>query len=121
MKIENRMKNVVLIACATLSLGATAMAGEMVVTRTETVKYSPTEAATPIGAVTLYSALRVAASRACSERGLLLSGYGDSYGTCKSAAISRAIADVHIDAVTAVYMQDTGIKPKQGIVTVARR
>jgi UrcA family protein len=121
MKIESRMKKVVLSACATLSLGATAMADEMVVTKTETVKYSRSEAATAGGAVRLYGALRVAASRACREAGARLSGYGDSIDACKGAALSRAIADVQIDAVTAVYLQDTRSQPKQGVVTVARR
>jgi UrcA family protein len=121
MKIETGMMKVVLIACATLSLGATAMADEMVVTKTEMVKYSRSEAATPVGAVKLYGALQVAASRACTEAGARLSGYGDSHVMCKSAALSRAVADVQIDAVTAVYMQDTRYQAKAGIVTIARR
>ena len=121
MNIESGMKKVVLIACATLSLGATAMADEMVVTKTETVKYSKAEAATPVGAVKLYSALQAAASRACVEAGARLSGYGDSHVACKGAALSRAVADVQIDAVTAVFMQDNRSLAKQGTVTVARR
>lgn len=121
MKIEAGMKKVVLMACATLSLGATAMAGETVVTRTETVKYSRAEAATPAGAVKLYGALQVAASRACRERGEPLSGSGEAHAACKGAALSRAVADVQIDAVTAVYLQDTHSAPRQGTVTVARR
>ena len=121
MKIESRLKIVVLSACATLSLGATAMADEMVVTKTETVKYSRAEAATPVGAVKLYGALQVAASRACREAGARLSGYGDSHVVCKGAALSRAVADVQIDAVTAVFLKDTRSLPRQGTVTVARR
>ena len=53
------MKKVVLMACATLGLGASAMAEEMAVTRTLTVKYSRSEAATPVGAVKLYGTLQV--------------------------------------------------------------
>ena len=121
MKIETVMMKVVLIACATLSLGATATADEMVVTKTQMVKYSRSEAATPVGAVKLYGVLQVAASRACTEAGARLSGYGDSHAMCKGAALSRAVADVQIDAVTAVYMQDTRYQAKPGTVTVARR
>ena len=121
MIIEMRLKKVVLIACATLSFGATAMADETIVTKTQTVKYSRAESATPAGAVKLYGALQAAASRACVEAGARLSGYGDSHVVCKGAALSRAVADVQIDAVTAVFMQDTRSEPKQGTVTVARR
>ncbi len=121
MKIDNGMMKVVLLACATLGVGATAMADEMVVTRTETVKYSRTEAATPVGAVKLYGALRVAASRACAERGVPLWGSMEAFDACKGAALSRAVADVKIDALTAVYLQDTRSMPRQGVVTVARR
>lgn len=121
MNIDTGMKKVVLLVCTTLGLGATAMAEEMVVTRTETVKYSRAEAATPVGAVRLYGELRAAASRACSERGTPLLSYGDSHAACKGAALSRAVADVQIDAVTAVYMQDAKSMPRQGNVTVARR
>ena len=121
MKIDNGMMKVVLLACATLGVGATAMAKDMVVTRTETVKYSRSEAATPVGAVKLYGALRVAASRACTERGAPLSGSMEAFDACKGAALSRAVADVKIDALTAVYLQDTRSMPRQGVVTVARR
>ncbi len=42
---------------------------------------------------------QVAASRACREAGARLSAYGDSHGVCgKGAALSRAVADVRIDA-----------------------
>jgi UrcA family protein len=121
MKIETGMLKVVLIACATLSLGATAMADEMVVTSAKTVKYSRSDAATPAGAVKLYGVLQAAASRACTAAGTRLSGYGDSHVVCKGAALSRAVADVQIDAVTAVYLQDTRYQGKPGTVTVARR
>jgi UrcA family protein len=121
MKIETGKMKVVLMACATLGLGATAMAKDIVVTSTETVKYSRTEAATPVGAVKLYGALKVAASRACSDRSAPLSGFSDSYMACKGAAVSRAVTDIQIDAVTAVYLQDTRYSAKPGTVTVARR
>lgn len=121
MKTVNAVKKVVLMAGATLALGATAMADESMVTRTETVKYSRTEAATPAGAVKLYGALQVAASRACRERGMPMSAYGDSVDACKGAALSRAVADVKIDAVTAVFMQDKPAMARQGVVSIARR
>jgi UrcA family protein len=121
MNIERGMMKVVLVACATLGVGATAMAEDMVATRTETVKYSRSEAATPVGAVKLYGALRVAASRACTERGAPLSGSISTFDACKGAALSRAVADVKIDALTAVYLQDTRSMPRTGVVTVARR
>jgi hypothetical protein len=40
---------------------------------------------------------------------------------CKGAALSRAVADVQIDAVTAVYLQDNRYKAEPGTVTIARR
>jgi UrcA family protein len=121
MKIETGMMKVVLIACATLSLSATVMARETVVTQTEIVKYSRADAATPVGAVKLYGELRIAASRACMERGIPLSGSSDAHLACKSAALSRAVADVQIDAVTAIYLQNSGERARRGTVTVARR
>jgi UrcA family protein len=121
MKTESGKMKVVLFACATLTLGATAMASETIVTQTETVKYSRTEAATPVGAVKLYGALRAAASRACTERGMPMSGSSDAHAACKGAALSRAVSDVKIDAVTAAYLQDNGSKAQKGVVTVASR
>jgi UrcA family protein len=121
MKIETAMLKVVLIAGATLGLGATAMADDMVVTTSKTVKYSRSEAATPSGAVKLYGALKHAASRACRDHGAPLSAYSDSIAVCQDDAVARAVADVQIDALTAVYLQDSGTRAKPGIVTIARR
>jgi hypothetical protein len=40
---------------------------------------------------------------------------------CKADALSRAVADVKIDAVTALHLRDSGYKAKAGIVTIASR
>ena len=114
------MKKLVLLACATLAPGAATLADHSVVTRTETVKYSRSAAATAEGAVKLYGELRSAAARACRDAGMPMA-YGDSVDDCRDAALSRAIADVQIDALTAVYMQDTGSRAKPGMVAVAKR
>lgn len=115
------MKKAALIACATLGLGASAMAGDAVITASKTVKYSRVEASTPAGAVKLYGALRIAAVRACRDVGEPSSVFGDSMAVCTNDALSRAIADVQIDAVTALYLQDAQAKAKGSAITVASR
>lgn len=121
MKIESMTGKMVLIACATLCTGASAWAEDMVVTATRTVKYSAAESATPAGAVRLYDALRAAASRVCRESGMPSLASLEANDMCRSSALSRAVADVNIDAVTALHLHDSGYRTKQGTVTIARR
>lgn len=121
MKIETGMKKVALIACMTLGLGASALAADKPEIAMTKVKYSKTVAATPEGAVKLYGSLRAAASRVCRASGMPLLESITATDQCRSDALSRAVGDVNIAAVTAVYLQDTRMKPRAGTVTVARR
>jgi UrcA family protein len=121
MKIETGMKKVVLIACTALGLGASALAADMPMTVSQTVKYSATMAATPEGAVQLYGSLRAAASRVCRATAMPILESFTVTEQCRSEALSRAVSDVNIAAVTAVYLQDARMKPRAGTVTVARR
>jgi UrcA family protein len=100
----------------------TALADEMVVTKSETVKYYRTVAATPAGAVKLYGELHAAASRACSDRSMPMTATSSSVRhECMSGALARAVADVNIDVVTALLMHDSRFAPAAGVVTIARR
>lgn len=121
MKIETGMKNVVLMVCMTLGLGATALAADKPVLATQKVKYSATVAATPEGAVRLYGSLRSAAFRVCRATAMPILESAAVTEACRSDALSRAVGDVNIAAVTAVYLQDTRMKPRAGTVTVAQR
>jgi len=121
MNIESGMKKMVLIACATLGVGATATAADATTVVSRTVKYSAATAATPAGAVDLYAALRMAASKVCSDASSpVMASLAPSEG-CRADALSRAVADVNIDAVTALHLRDSGYKAKAGTVTVASR
>jgi UrcA family protein len=121
MNIESGMKKVVLMACVMLGAGATAMAGDATEMVSRTVKYDATAAATPAGAVALYAALRSAASRVCTDAGSPAMALLVPSENCKADALSRAVADVKIDAVTALHLRDSGYKAKAGIVTIASR
>ena len=121
MKIESGMMKVVLIVGATLGLGASALAADTAVVASQKVKYSAKLAATPEGAVSLYGSLRAAASRVCRNSATPLLESAAIMEACRSDALSRAVQDVNIAAVTAVYLQDARMKPRAGTVTVARR
>lgn len=121
MKIANELKRVVLIVGATLGLGASALAADSLAVAAQKVKYSAKVAATPEGAVALYGSLRSAASRVCRASAMPLLESASITAACRSDALSRAVQDVNIAAVTAVYLQDARYKPRAGTVTVARR
>jgi UrcA family protein len=121
MKIETGMKKVALIACMALGLGATSLAADKPVIASQKVKYSMKVAATPEGAVNLYGSLRAAAFRVCRTAAMPLLESATVTEQCRTEALSRAVSDVNIAAVTAVYLQDARMKPRAGTVTVARR
>jgi UrcA family protein len=122
MKLIRNPRALLLAGTSLLSMSAgTAFAEEMMVTGTETVKYYRTVATTPAGAVKLYGELHAAASRACRSRGMPMATSSSVRHECMSGALARAVADVNIDVVTALLMQDSRFAPAAGVVTVARR
>jgi UrcA family protein len=94
---------------------------DTIVTQVETVKYARMPAETSAGAVKLYGALQAAAWRVCRAPGMRPSMMGTSYQACADAALAKAVGDVNIDAVSAIYLQNTQLPEKKGIVTVAKR
>jgi UrcA family protein len=117
------------VSGAALLLGAmvlSASAGaappvEATVTQIEKVKYARLPAETPAGASKLYGALQAAASRVCREPGMRPSMMGASYMACADAALAKAVDDVDIDAVSAIYLRNGKLPENKGVVTVAKR
>jgi UrcA family protein len=122
MKLKRNPHALLLAGASLLSMSAgPALAAEMMVTHSETVQYYRDVASTPAGAVELYGKLHAAASRTCRDRGLPLATSSSARHACMSAALAQAVADVNIDVVTALLMQDSRFAPAAGVVTVAKR
>lgn len=122
MKHRHNASNAALLLSA-MVLSARAWAApppDSIVTNTETVKFSRAASETPAGAAKLYGELRAAAARACREPGMRPSMMGSGYQDCIDAAVAKAVTDVHIDALSAMYQQDSKL-PEKGVVTVAKR
>ena len=120
MKYQHKLNSLVLLGATLLCASAWAASPEITVTKTQIVKYSRGHAETAAGAVELYGELRAAASRACRDADHP-SMSGESYLTCIDGAIAKAVDDVNIAAVSAIYLQSGKSPGKKGIVTVARR
>ncbi len=118
----NMGKAALLIGAVLLSTGAVASTMEdSVVTQSEQVKYSTSEAATAVGATELYASLRAAARRVCVASYGKITVRGDAEtAKCMSSAVGNAVAYVSIPAVTAIHT-----KGKRGgnvdVMTVAGR
>jgi UrcA family protein len=128
MKSRTNVYVTVLLAGATLlSTGAMASPpSERMLTRTETVKYSPTKATTLDGAAELYEKLRAAAAKVCSSKDTGFSPYDaqDAYEACTNKAIRQAVTKVHSPLLMALHLQDTSMRPasaKADAATVAQR
>lgn len=123
MKRQRNAKGAMLLLGATMvSMSAwAAPPAEIMVTKTETVKFSRGLAETPTGAVQLYGELRAAAARACRDAGTRPSMMGEAYLACVDGAMAKAVGDVNIAAVSAIYLQTGKSLDKKGIVTVAKR
>jgi UrcA family protein len=98
-----------LLAAAFLSTHALAAPArpapwDLIETRTETVKYRVSEAATPEGAAALYARLQNAALRVCTDGH---PGRADaiSTNTCVLEALSSAVRHVAIPMVSALHQQ----------------
>jgi UrcA family protein len=123
MKREHNVCKAMLLLGATL-LCAGAWAAPLqqeMVTRTETVTFARSHAQTAAGAVKLYRELHGAASRVCRDAGSPFSMLGESYSSCVEGAMAKAVEDVNIAAVSAIYLQNDKVPGKKGIVTVAKR
>jgi UrcA family protein len=120
MKRKYVHKALLLLGATTLTLSARAAGPvEVMVTRTETVKYAPAGAQEPAGAAKLYGALQAAASRVCRDPSpLMLSA---DYVACADAALAKAVEDVNIAAVSAIHLQSEKFQDRKGVVTVAKR
>lgn len=118
----NMGKAALLIGAVLLSTGAMASTIEdSVVIESEAVKYNVSEAATAVGATELYASLRAAARRVCTGSfGKITLKSDAETAKCMSGAISNAVADVSIPAVTALYMQGKH-GGKVNVMTVAGR
>ncbi len=110
MNTRNYLRNLMLLAGATL-LSAGAMAAPMdssVVTRSETVKYSVPRAHTETGAAILYRKLNDAAENVCRtpDDPMLIFYSTDSYQSCYTNALHKAVRKVNIAGVTALYYEN---------------
>lgn len=102
-----------------LSLGAMAeQQDSSVVVEKTTVKYNRASAATPVGAVELYTTLNNAASRVCVDSSGPLVAQGALFAVCRDAALTRAVSHVGIDAVSDLHAKNDRTRSPQGIVTV---
>jgi UrcA family protein len=110
MEIRNHLRNLALLAGAAL-LPAGAMAAPLngsTITRTETVRYSIPEAHTAAGADALYRKLSDAASRVCStsESDAPFFYAVNTYESCFTKALDKAVRQVNIANVTALYQEN---------------
>lgn len=110
MKFERKHASLALLSGAMLlcaSAWASPPMGKDVVTRTITVKYLATEAATAEGAEKLYRKLRRAAGRACSDSSSGAASrffdLGPDYASCVEAALGKAVQDVAIPMVSSLH------------------
>lgn len=106
MEITNKGSKVLLLAGAMLCCAsAWAMPSlEPTVTRTEAVKYRPSEANTAEGAAKLYKDLRIAARRVCESQGVNLAPLADSArSSCIQKALDEAVASLGIPMVSAIH------------------
>jgi UrcA family protein len=108
MNSEYRNASFALLAGAVLfSTGAWSMPPADIITRTETVKYDPREAATPEGAAALYTRLQKAADRVCSEPAGTrrpLSSVAP-YAACVKAALGEAVSALHVPMVSVIHQE----------------
>ena len=110
MKTRSYLRNFALFAGAAL-LSAGAMAAPMddsIVTRSETIKYSVPEAHTAAGAAVLYRKLNDAAESVCRtpDDTALFFYSTESYATCYTKALRKAVRKVNIAGVTALYFEN---------------
>ncbi len=99
---HNLRKIALLAGAALLSSSAISMPLGAAVTRTETVKYSAEKAGTTEGATALYERLHSAAVRVCLDAEL---APADSFESCVTDALDKAVLQVGIPTVSALHLQ----------------
>lgn len=121
MKTIKYTRGAMLLAGAML-LSAGAMADDLTgtMTRSETVQYKPSMAATEAGAEQLYKKLQSAAARVCRNPADRIAK-GEAYYSCTGKALAKAVKDVNLDAVAAIYLDKNKVADREGTVTVAKR
>ena len=109
MNVRNRILKSALLAgaalCCTNAL-ALSPADPARITRSETVKYRPSEVATTEGAMQLYGQLKAAAVRVCENPSPLAErsfGADPSRRTCVEEALTQAVRDVAVPLVSAMH------------------
>jgi UrcA family protein len=118
--VKSRKLRAALLA-GTMILSFTAMAQEpadSVVLQSQTVRFDRMQAATPAGAQELYSSLQRAAVRVCLDPQAPAGLQRADYAECRDIALAKAVGDVGIDAVAALYQGGDGVP--RGTVTVER-
>jgi UrcA family protein len=106
----NTKSRLALLTAAMLSTTAMAMPSlpspwDQTLTRTETVKYKPSEVTTSEGAAALYSRLQEAAVRVCSDDGIGAIGGATALQACVADALRSAVQQVAIPMVSALHQQ----------------
>ena len=120
MKTRQYLRGVMLLSgAALLAAGATTAMADEAVTLSQTVQYSPSQAQSAGGAQRLYDRLEHAAARVCRVPGRGVEGA--SYQACATDALAKAVKEVGIDAVAAIYLQKNKGLDREGTVTVAKR
>jgi UrcA family protein len=113
-----KFRSAALIAGAMISLGAMAQSPDSdVQVSTQTIKFNRAEASTPAGAADLYQSLNSAAAHVCVDPSSPAALQRASYSECRDAALSKAVDEVKIEAVTALHQTD---RARKGTVTVVQ-
>ena len=94
-----------LASTTVLALPSQASLWEQPVTRTETVKYKVSDAATPEGAAALYAKLQESALRVCSTDYPEFAGDTAGLEACVADALSTAVQRVAIPTVSVLHLQ----------------
>lgn len=102
------MKKSLAITVAIIATGAgVASAGDLSAdgrsVRSTTVAFSRADSQSSDGALALYERLRAAASEVCADAGSIHSVGGGDYKHCKSTALTQAVQEVNIPAVSAIH------------------
>jgi UrcA family protein len=81
---------------------------------TQTIKFNRSDATTSSGAADLYQSLNQAAAHVCLDTSELLQRA--SYSECRDAALTKAVDEVKIDALSALHSD----RARKGTVIVGQ-
>lgn len=105
----NPKSRLVLLTAALLSTSMMACADDASTAdathiRSETLKYSASQVATPEGAVNLYTQLKLTAARVC-QQSAAMEGHGTtSVKTCIHDAVDAAVRQLDLPLVSAIHL-----------------